>query len=136
MINRNRAWLYCRVVSGVNNEETLKHQRNWLADYAKKHELEIVGSSGDIGNGWALNRPGLREFQTAMKDGKVDVLLLFNLSRLGRNLDEVIQYWQTLREHSVRLCTVTEGETYLDMHSLFLEIFKDRAERAQAVEAH
>ena len=123
-MNRKRVWLYCRVASRENSVELLAVQKQILKDYAKGHGLEIVGCSNDVGSGLTMNRPGLIEFHAAMEGGKVDILLLAKLSRLGRDLEEVLQYWRLLQKHHVHLYTATEGEIHLDMQSLFTEMFK------------
>ena len=123
-MNGKRVWLYCRVASRENSVELLAVQKQILEDYAKEHGLEIVGCSSDVGSGLTMNRPGLIEFHAAMEGGKVDILLLAKLSRLGRDLEEVLQYWRLLQKHHIHLYTATEGEIYLDMQSLFTEMFR------------
>lgn len=126
-MNGNRVWLYRRAASKRNNADILLTQKRGLEAYAQEHGLEIVGRSGDEGDGPLSELPGLLRFTTAMERKKVDILLLFSLSCLGRDPDEVAQYWRFLREHNVRLCTVTEGEVYLDMRALFAELFGSEA---------
>ena len=117
-MSANRTWLYCRAASRENSMNALRTQKQRLECYAKKHGLEIIGGSSDIGNGLTLDRTGLLEFHTAMERGDVDILLLVNLSRLGRDLDDVFQYWALLREHGVCICTVG-GEVNLETHPIF-----------------
>ncbi len=123
-MNGKRVWLYCRVAhDGPDSAELLETQKQRLRDYAKEHGLEIVGCSSDVGSGLTMDRPGLLKFHAAMEESKVDILLLAKLSRLGRDLEEVFQYWQLLRKHRVHLYTVTEGKIFLDMQPLFAEMF-------------
>ena len=123
-MNGKRVWLYCRVASRENSVELLEVQKQLLKDYAKGHGLEIVGCAGNVGSGLTMNRPGLMEFHAAPEGGETDILLLAKLSRLGRDLEEVLQYWRLLQKHHVHLYTATEGEIHLDMQSLFTERFK------------
>ena len=123
-MNLKRVWLYCRVASRENSVELLEVQKQLLKDYAKGHGLEIVGCSSNVGSGLTMNRPGLMEFHAAPEGGETDILLLAKLSRLGRDLEEVLQYWRLLQKHHVHLYTATEGEIHLDMQSLFTERFK------------
>ena len=116
-MNRKRVWLYCRVASRENSVELLAVQKQILKDYAKGHGLEIVGCSSDVGSGLTMNRPGLMEFHAAMEGGEVDILLLAKLSRLGRDLEEVLQYWRLLQKQHVHLYTATEGVINLDVHT-------------------
>ena len=123
-MNGKRVWLYCRVASRENSVELLEVQKQLLKDYAKGHGLEIVGCSSNVGSGLTMNRPGLMEFHAAPEGGETDILLLAKLSRLGGDLEEVLQYWRLLQKHHVHLYTATEGEIHLDMQSLFTERFK------------
>lgn len=116
----NRAWLYCRAFSKENSPEALRTQASKLKQYAKKRDLEIVGGSSDVGNGLTLDRPGLLEFHAAMEDGIVDILLLHSLSRLGRDVEDVFQYWRLLQECGVRICIVHNCNIELIGHILLL----------------
>ena len=119
----NRVWLYCRADSKVNSKGALTTQKRRLERYANRHNLNVVGCSSDIGSGLSLDRQGLLEFHIAMEEGQVDMLLLQNISRLCQDLDTIFQYWQVLREHNVRLCTVTNGEISLDIDPILSGIF-------------
>lgn len=116
----NRAWQYCRAASKENSSGALRTQANKLKCYAKRHNLEIVGGSSDIGNGLTLDRPGLLEFHAAVEDGNVDVLLLLSMSRLGRDVEDVFQYCLLLQERGVRICPIHSCEADLIRHLLFL----------------
>ena len=119
----NRVWLYCRADSKVNSKGALTTQKRRLERYANRHNLNVVGCSSDIGSGLSLDRQGLLEFHIAMEEGQVDILQLQNLFRLGQDLDAIFQYWQVLREHNVRLCTVTNGEISLDIDPILSGFF-------------
>lgn len=122
-MNGNRVWLYRRAANRRNSTEVLLAQKRRLEDYAQEHHFEIVGRSGDTGDGRLAELPGLLKFKNAMERQRVDILLLFSLSCLGTDSGEVARHWQSLREHGIRLYTVTEGEIYLDMRSLLSELF-------------
>lgn len=122
-MSKNRVWLYRRAVNSRNSADILLVQKRGLEAYAQEHGFEIAGRSGDVGNGRLSELPGLLKFYAAMEQEKVDILLLYNLSCLGSDPNEVSRYWRILRKHSIRLCTVAEGEVYLDMRSLFSELF-------------
>ena len=51
-MERNRAWMYCRVDnSGESSAGMLRMQELCVESYASAHDLEIVGRTLDIGNG-------------------------------------------------------------------------------------
>ena len=124
-MDQKRTWIYCRVAhSGPDNVDILAGQRLRLEAYAKEHNLEIVGSSSDIGSGLTLDRPGLQKFMDAVEDEAVDVLLLPNLARLGRDMKKVVLYWHLLRGRGVHIFTIIDGEIDLSIHTMLQEIVR------------
>lgn len=121
----NRVWLYSRAANGGNSAELLEAQEHSMKQYAREHGFEVVGDSSDVGNGLTMDRPGLLNVRAAVMEKRVDVLLIRNISRLGRDVGQVIRYWKFLRDHGVRVFTVTDGEIYMDMASLLSEMFKE-----------
>ena len=110
-MERNRAWMYCRVDnSGESSAGMLRMQELCVESYASAHDLEIDGRTLDIGNGLTAESSILEDFNQAVEDQKVDILLLPKLSRLGRNSWAIAQYWHMLCEHGVRICTAVGGE--------------------------
>lgn len=125
-MEQKKAWIYCRVAhNGPDSAETLAAQRNRLETYAKEHDFEIIGSSSDIASGLTFeNRPGLLEFHTEAVDGDVDILLLCDLARLGRDLDRNLQYWYLLRDLDVSIHTTNSGEVDLSVAVMLRKILE------------
>ena len=110
-MGQKKVWIYCRVAhDGPDSAAVLAAQRNGLEAYAEEHDFEIVGASSDIGSGLTMDRPGLLDFHTTVADGKVDVLLIHSLTRLGRDTDKVTKYWHLLRDFGVSVHTADCGE--------------------------
>jgi len=121
----DRAWMYCRVGhSGESSAGVLKMQEISIESYAVQNGLTITTRTFDVGNGLTVDRPSLCEIKQAAIAGKIDVLLLFNLSRLGRDMGQIMQCWQFFRENNVRICTVMEGEVDLSMYTDILDVLK------------
>lgn len=125
-MEQKKAWIYCRVAhNGPDSAETLAAQRNRLETYAKEHDFEIIGSSSDIASGLTFeNRPGLLEFHAEAVDGDVDILLLCDLARLGRDLDRNLQYWYLLRDLDVSIHTANSGEVDLSVAAMLRKILE------------
>ena len=121
-------WIYCRAThNGPDSAEALAAQRNRLESYAKEHDFEIVGVSSDIASGLTFeNRPGLLEFHTEAVDGDVDILLLCDLARLGRDLDRNLQYWYLLRDLDVSIHTANSGEVDLSIAAMLCKILNNK----------
>ena len=118
-MGQKKVWIYCRVAhDGPDSAAILAAQRNGLEAYAEEHDFEIVGASSDIGNGLTMDRPGLLDFHMAAEDGKVDVLLIHSLTRLGRDTDKMTKYWHLLRDLGVSIHTADCGEVDLSLDTL------------------
>ena len=54
----------------------------------------------------------------------MNVLLLPDLSRLGRDIDKVFQYWHLLRRRGVHIYTAIDGEVDLSIYAMLQEFTK------------
>ena len=106
-----KAWLYYRLSRDEDAEmNSLQNQRQILVDYAELNGYEITGESFDDNvSGMTFERKGLHQSELAVEDGKVDVLLVKDLSRLGRHRTRTALFIDYLRENNVRVYSVTEG---------------------------
>ena len=78
-----RAWFYCR--TAYPDAHALVMQQRHLEAFAEKQGFEIVGTTAEQASGLDLSRRGLAEVSRAVNAGDVDLLLVTDLSRLGRN---------------------------------------------------
>ena len=84
-----RAAIYARV-SSTGDRQSTERQVIDLTDYANKNSMTICQTFEEHISGAKKNheRPVLQECLTFCVEEKIDVLLLSELSRLGRNVDE------------------------------------------------
>ena len=68
----------------------------------------IVGVAAEHGSGMTLDRPALQEVMEAVLAGKVDVVLISSLDRIGRDWGMTKQYIALLTEHKVKLLCLRE----------------------------
>jgi site-specific DNA recombinase len=89
------------------NSDTLETQRELLMDYASKNGLGSVRAVYEDDNisGSAFERPGLDRLKSDVLAGRVDLLLLKDLSRLGRNNAKTLLFIDFLEENGVRIVT-------------------------------
>lgn len=122
-MDQKRIWIYCRVArSGQNDRELLEGQRLLLERCAGERGYEITGASYDIGSSLTLDRPGLLPFWDAVDKGAVDGLLLLNLARLGRDMNQVFLCWRMLSGRGVHIHTIADGEIDLGFRAMLQEI--------------
>ena len=95
-----------RFFSGVSF--SLERQAEELRRYAKQAGYTIVGAAAEHGSGMTLDRPALQEVMEAVLAGKVDVVLISSLDRIGRDWGMTKQYIALLTEHKVKLLCLRE----------------------------
>lgn len=126
-----KAWLYYRLSRDEDEEmNSLQNQRQILIDYAEQNGYEVVGESFDDNiSGMTFNRKGLGELENAVDEGKIEVVLVKDLSRLGRHRTQTALFIDHLRENKVKVISVTEGiDTTNENDDLligFKQIFND-----------
>ena len=101
-----KAYFYCRVAH--DDSFSLEQQVAKLRRYAEQAGYTIVGVAAEHGSGLTLDRPALQELTEAVLAGKVDVVLVNSLDRLGRDWGMTKQYIDLLTEHKVKLLCVRE----------------------------
>ena len=106
-----KAWLYYRLSRDEDEEmNSLQNQRQILIDYAKHNDYTVVGESFDDNvSGMTFDRKGLNELENAVEEGKVEAVLVKDLSRLGRHRTQTALFIDHLRENNVKVISVTEG---------------------------
>ena len=101
-----RAFLYCRVAH--DDGFSLDAQATTLRHYASRAGYTIVGASSEQGNGLTLDRPALQEVTQAVLAGKVDVVLVQSISRIGREWLMTQEYIDLLTKNNVQLLCIKE----------------------------
>lgn len=86
----------------------MERQAEELRRYAEQAGYTIVGAAAEHGSGMALDRPALQEVMEAVLAGKVDVVLISSLDRIGRDWGMTKQYIALLTEHKVKLLCLRE----------------------------
>ncbi|MFC0296730.1 YneB family resolvase-like protein [Geobacillus jurassicus] len=80
-----RAVIYCRVSTDkVEQETSLARQRDELERLAAECGLEVVKVIAEQASGYEVDRDGVLELLSLCEEGKVDVLLIQDETRLGR----------------------------------------------------
>ena len=115
---------------GRTARELLAAQNNRLEACAKEHSFEVVGASSDIASGLKFDhRPSLLEFHNEAVNGDVDILLVCDLSRLGRDVDRTLQYWYLLRDLGVSVYTADYGEVDLSLDTMLRRMIEEMRKR-------
>ncbi len=98
-MERKRTWIYCR--TAYPDAHALAVQQASLEAYAEKQGFVIAGITAEHASGLDLSRRGLAEVSGAVDAGDVDLLLVTDLSRLGRDVEKVDDYLRWLEDRFV-----------------------------------
>lgn len=102
MIQKIKVVIYSRVST---MSQDYKRQTEELSEYSQKMGFELVGIFEEKVSGVKNNedRPKLMEMITFIKENKIDKILTWEMSRLGRNTIEVLQTIKLLNENCISL---------------------------------
>lgn len=104
-------WIYSRLSNDDDCEmNSLLNQQEICRAFAEWQGHQIIGlSSDDNVSGMNFSRRGLNELTAAVDTGRLDAVLVKDLSRLGRHRTQTALFIDYLRERGVRVISVTEG---------------------------
>jgi len=111
---KKKVYVYTRVSTAMQIDGySLDAQRTRMRAFAEFNEYEIAGEYEDAGKS-GKSIEGRDEFNRMMEDiktGKDDVsfVLVFKLSRFGRNAADVLSTLQTMQDFGVNLICVEDG---------------------------
>lgn len=120
-----RVWLYARLSNDDDPaQNSLQNQQEICRAFAEKKGWSIAGSSADDNiSGMNFSRRGLDALAAAAQAGKLDAVLTKDLSRLGRHKTQTALFIDYLREHQVRVISVTEGiDTFREEDDLIIGV--------------
>jgi DNA invertase Pin-like site-specific DNA recombinase len=89
------------------NYETIETQRDLLIDFVKRSRLGEIGSiyMDDNVSGSAFHRRGIEALKSDIREGNINLLVVKDLSRLGRNNAQTLLFLDFLEEYGVRVIT-------------------------------
>ncbi len=131
----NKVAIYTRLsrededkIDGNKDSRSIENQVKVLSDYAYKNDFEIFNIYYDDGySGANQNRPGFQKLLTDATNRKFNILLIKDLSRLGRTMHQVGKLIdETFPMLKIRVIAVSDNydsETYNDDESVVIRNF-------------
>lgn len=109
-----RAVLYLRLSRDDDNRgesESIQNQRALLREYAARQGFSVIDEYVDDGwSGTSFDRPRFQDMLRDMERHRFDIVLVKDLSRLGRDYIQTGRYLELVfPEHGVRLIAVNDG---------------------------
>lgn len=114
MVKKLRCYLYTRVSTEIQVDGySLEAQKERLRKEAEHRGMKVVGEYSDEGKS-GKNIKGRPEFQKMLNDiksgkDKIDYVLVFKLSRFGRNAADTLNSLQYMEDFGVNLLCVEDG---------------------------
>ena len=134
MKKQQKCYIYTRASTSMQVEGySLDAQKDKLRKYAEYQEMSIVGEYSDEGkSGKSVEgRPQFKQMLADVESGKdnVDYVLVFKLSRFGRNAADVLSSLQKMQDYGVNLICVEDGiDSSKDVGKLMISVLSAVAE--------
>ncbi len=134
MKEKIKVYTYTRVSTAMQIDGySLETQKNRMKAYADFNDYEIVGEYEDAGKS-GKSIEGRTEFMHMMEDIKcgkdnISYVLVFKLSRFGRNAADVLTSLQRMQDYGVNLICVEDGiDSSKDSGKLMISVLSAVAE--------
>ena len=89
---------------------SISNQKQMLEDFARRHGLPNPTHFTDAGiSGTRFDRPGFLAMMEEVEAGRVEAIVIKDMSRLGRDYLKVGQVMEVLRQRGVRLIAINDG---------------------------
>ena len=89
---------------------SISNQKQMLEDFARRNGLPNPTHFTDDGNsGTRFDRPGFLAMMEEVEAGRVEAIVIKDMSRLGRDYLKVGQVMEVLRQRGVRLIAINDG---------------------------
>lgn len=113
-MKKTKCYIYTRASTAMQVDGySLDAQKDKLKRYAAYEEIQIAGEYSDEGRSGKniAGRPDFQRMLEDIEDGKDEVsfVLVFKLSRFGRNAADVLSSLQLMQDYGVNLICVEDG---------------------------
>jgi len=104
------AAIYCRVSTEDQEREgtSLQTQLEACLKYCQNKEYQVAYRFSEAFSGLTLERPKLNELRELVRNGQIDVIVVYCLDRLSRDPTHGVILTQELEKYGVKLEAVTE----------------------------
>ena len=134
MVKKKKCYIYTRVSTAIQVDGySLDAQKDKLRKYAEYQDMTIVSEFSDEGfSGKNIKgRPEFSRMMEKIESGKdnVDFVLVFELSRFGRNAADVLNSLQIMQDYGVNLICIEGGiDSSKDAGKLMISVLSAVAE--------
>ena len=131
-----RAFVHCRVSTqeqATDDHYSLANQEARCRDYIKHRSWQLVKVLKDAGSGKSADRPNYQELLLAIREKRVDVVVVYRLDRLSRNVVDVYNALDAFNRSEVGFASVQEafdtttamGRAMLGVAAVFAQLTRE-----------
>ena len=131
-----RAFVYCRVSTqeqATDDHYSLTNQETRCRDYIKHRSWQLVKVLKDVGSGKSAKRPNYQDLLLAIREKRVDVVVVYRLDRLSRNVADVYNALDAFSQSDVGFASVQEafdtttamGRAMLGVAAVFAQLTRE-----------
>src|ERR1035437_2079703 len=131
-----QTFIYCRVSSeeqANDNHYSLENQETRGRDYCKTKDWRVADIRKDVASGKDTNRDGFQDLVKAIGGGKVDVVIVYRLDRLSRNVRDIYDFLDLISRQNVALVSLNEnldtttamGRAMLGVMAVFAQLTRE-----------
>lgn len=100
--------IYTRKSVYIENSESIQTQIEICKNYFRgQNEFEIFEDEGYSGGN--TNRPAFQKLMNLCRIGKFDIVAIYKVDRISRNITDFVKIYEELKSLNVKLVSVTEG---------------------------
>jgi len=104
---------YIRVSTKLQSEKgnSLKLQSSKIKDYCRLNDFNLIEIYEDRGiSGMSIDkRDGYKEMVEYLTNNKIDGVVVWSLSRLGRKMKDVVEFMDTLKQNNINFFSIKEN---------------------------
>jgi len=131
------AYGYARISRDEDgSKESISSQMDTIRDFAKDQGIELIDiiEDNDI-SGYSYNRPGIKNIFELVDGGELDVLVVKDLSRIGRHNAKTLLFMEEIEDKGVKvlLTSGNNDENFRGIQTWFNELYvKDISKKTKA----
>ena len=138
MAEQLRAIVYSRVSTDAQERDgtSLDTQERASQEYLRANGWMLVESIKDTASGYGLDRPGIQRLRLLLRQGTVDVVVVYAVDRLSRNQNHIGVLFDEVEQAGAHLHFVTEKfeDTAIGRFILAARAFIGEVEREKIAE--
>ncbi len=129
MEDKKGAAIYCRVAhaSDITDDSAIKTQRHALRAFAKCEGLAVYKEYCDNGfSGNTLNRPSFTEMEADINAGKINAIIVSNISRIARDIILCQDWINKMDKKGVKIIAADNSHSLQSpAHEMLSELFAE-----------